>query len=251
MTITSGSAAEGSERPPADGKIRRWRRSGLLWVCIGLGVGFGTRFVGTHPTRFDDLPVALLGGLVAFGISIGGFQRLLWGAPTGPHAVPRFLRFVISFAAALALFHLLESILTTPPPDSLLKYPYHASPDREATIRSGLPKLAVGMMSGDVQAILGTPDWIAPLYKPPLRIGRQPQVGYTYWYLVQRLTYGGSMNDRAEKLVRVSTDLERRVTDIDHWGLEPDSNGQTSSHDAAQPGVADGPGPRLRSEPGR
>ena len=69
-----------------------------------------------------------------------------------------------------------------------------------------------------VKRILGDPDEIRPLYE--LEIYKPKQIGYTHWYLIQRKIVKGSQNERDEKLVRVSYDLNWTVTHIDHWGFD-------------------------------
>lgn len=96
-------------------------------------------------------------------------------------------------------------------------YPYIATPARAAAIRAGLPAVTVGMAPADVVAILGEPDEIRPLYAPSAKNGRI--VGYTHWYVIQRLAGHGSANEKRESLVRVSFALDDRVSGIDAWGL--------------------------------
>ena len=44
-------------------------------------------------------------------------------------------------------------------------------------------------------------------------------VGFSYWYVLRRITPIGSQNDKRESLVRVLFDLKSRATKIDTWGL--------------------------------
>ena len=100
---------------------------------------------------------------------------------------------------------------------SEIKYPYYASPERKQAILGSYQKIQVGMDVNDVKKILGEPDEILPLYDPrDIKVGRK--IGTTYWYLIQRVKgSGSSVIDRDEKLVRVSFDLNEKVTHVDRW----------------------------------
>jgi len=102
-----------------------------------------------------------------------------------------------------------------------LKYPYIASSERQIQIREGMTKIKAGMMTSDVMSILGKPDEINELYD---RIKNPHTIGYTWWYILERQTESGSVNDKAEKLVRVSFNLKNRVTRVDSWGMVKSDN---------------------------
>lgn len=97
-------------------------------------------------------------------------------------------------------------------------YPFLASEERAASIRSNYKRVAVDMSPADVKAILGDPDEIRPLYEPIIKNGKV--IGYTYWYVIRRLVANGSVNDKKEALVRVSFNLSDRASRIDAWGLD-------------------------------
>lgn len=96
-------------------------------------------------------------------------------------------------------------------------YPFLASEKRAATIRNNYKRVLVGMSPANVKAILGDPDEIRPLYEPVIKNGKV--IGYTYWYVIRRLVANGSVNDKKEVLVRISLDLDDRVSRVDAWGL--------------------------------
>ncbi len=66
-------------------------------------------------------------------------------------------------------------------------------------------------------AVLGEPDEIRTLHEPKVKNGKI--VGYTHWYIIRRLVKNGSAAQKQESLVRVSFDLDDRVSKVDAWGL--------------------------------
>jgi len=94
-----------------------------------------------------------------------------------------------------------------------IAYPYQAMPKREAAIRAGYPKIATGMTTQDIHRLMGKPDQVRVLYEP--KIKNSKQIGWTHWYLIRR----EREQDVTEKIVRVSVDLDGRVTKVDHWGF--------------------------------
>lgn len=100
-----------------------------------------------------------------------------------------------------------------------LVYPYFAKETRETRIRSRFREISSGMSTEQVKMILGDPDQIKNLFEPKVKSPRR--IGQTYWYLIQRLSDSGSVEEKDEKLVRVSFDLNGVVTGVDHWGFEP------------------------------
>jgi hypothetical protein len=64
---------------------------------------------------------------------------------------------------------------------------------------------------------LGDPDDSTALYQPVIK--NPKQIGYSHWYLIQRLAGVGSAAEMAEQLVVVRFDLEMKVSRIDHWGF--------------------------------
>lgn len=100
----------------------------------------------------------------------------------------------------------------------IASYPYFATHERIAQIKGNYRKVQLGMTSEEVKSILGDPDETRPLYEP--KIWNAKQIGYTHWFLIQRKVAEGSANDRDEKLVRVSYDLNWKVTHVHHWGFD-------------------------------
>jgi len=98
-----------------------------------------------------------------------------------------------------------------------IQYPYAASPARANKITSEYKKVMVGMDAKEVIGLLGQPDETHPLYEP--KIYKPNQIGFTHWYLIQRMKENGSVNEKKEILVRVSYDLQWQVKALDHWGF--------------------------------
>jgi hypothetical protein len=96
-------------------------------------------------------------------------------------------------------------------------YPFIANSERAATIRNGYKRITVGMTPAEVAAVLGESDEIRSLYEPKIKDGNV--AGYTHWYIIRRLVKSGSADKKQESLVRVSFNLNDRVTKIDAWGL--------------------------------
>jgi hypothetical protein len=92
--------------------------------------------------------------------------------------------FALGFLLALtvvAMNHLTGSNGDDDPQEvNYLAYPYVASEERRRQLLDGYPNVVPGQREGDVQALLGKPDTIRPLYKP--WIFRPPLKGYTLWY---------------------------------------------------------------------
>ena len=97
-------------------------------------------------------------------------------------------------------------------------YPYRAIENRANTIRSEHKRINLKMSASRVIEILGEPDETLPLFEPKLK--NPKQIGFTYWYLIQRLQNNGSVNEKNEKVVRISFDLNWTVTALDHWVFE-------------------------------
>lgn len=97
-------------------------------------------------------------------------------------------------------------------------YPFSASVERSATIRSRYQRVAAGMSPAEVISILGEPDEIRRLYSAST--GNEKHIGYTYWFVIRRAVENGSVNERQEALVRISFDLKGRVMKVDHWGFD-------------------------------
>jgi hypothetical protein len=103
--------------------------------------------------------------------------------------------------------------------EKLIKsYPYYASEQRTAQIKSRYKQIQKGMTTEQVKKLLGEPDEIRPAYEP--KIWNPKQIGYTHWYLIQRKNDTGSQNDRDEKLVRIFYDFKWSVVKVDHWGFD-------------------------------
>ena len=109
--------------------------------------------------------------------------------------------------------------------DKTISYTYYASNQRATRIKNNYLKVETGMTLQQVKAILGEPDETLPLYEP--KIKNPKQIGHTAWYLIQRKTDNGSVNDKDEKLVRLSYDLNWKVSGIDHWGFDGNKQSET------------------------
>ena len=96
-----------------------------------------------------------------------------------------------------------------------ISYPYYATPERASVINNGYTNIKPGLTVNEVVTIMGKPDEIRDLYEPIIKNGKK--IGFTYWYLIQRIQASGSQNDKKEKLVRVSFDLNRNVSGVDRW----------------------------------
>lgn len=103
----------------------------------------------------------------------------------------------------------------------ILRYPFAAEADRAASLRRHYPSVVIGMSAAEVKSLLGEPDEVRRLYAAAHK--RSPHIGYTFGFVIQRAAGHGSADDRQEVLVRVSFDLDGRVTKVDHWGLDADS----------------------------
>jgi len=120
------------------------------------------------------------------------------------------LTIVLSINPVFAQSNVAEKLITT--------YPYYASEKRSVQIKSKYKQIKQGMTSKQVIQLLGDPDEVRPLYEP--KIWGPKQIGYTHQYLIQRKTAKGSQNDRDEKLVMVSYDLDWDVMSVDLWGFD-------------------------------
>ena len=98
---------------------------------------------------------------------------------------------------------------------SEIQYPYFASPERKLSILEGYKKIKIGMESNEVKAVLGEPDEIRDLYEPKIKTGKK--IGFTYWYLIQRVKSTGSQNEKNENLVRISFGLNGKAIRVDRW----------------------------------
>lgn len=113
------------------------------------------------------------------------------------------------------IFYLFAVLLSAGVDAAEIAYPYYASPEREKTILTGYQNVKVGMSVGEVKKLLGEPDETHDLYEPNIKSGKK--IGFTYWYLIQRIRNSGSQRERNEKLVRVSFGLDGKTTRIDKW----------------------------------
>jgi hypothetical protein len=95
-----------------------------------------------------------------------------------------------------------------------IRYPYVASPDRAKQIREGRERIREGLSPLQVEAIIGVADEIRPLYEPVHK--NAERIGTTRWYYLEKK--GNSNTD--SKCVRVSFDLNERVSQVDHWGFD-------------------------------
>lgn len=108
-----------------------------------------------------------------------------------------------------------------------ITFPYLANPDREHQIRQGFKRVQPGESVAQVRDTLGTPDEVRPLYE--LQIKNPQRIGTTYWYFLAKESEERTVN---AKVIRISFDLNDRVTQIDHWGLDeanPADSGKAGS----------------------
>lgn len=101
--------------------------------------------------------------------------------------------------------------------ETIVKYPYYASPERSLLITTNYTEIKTGDSIDKVLKKLPSPDEVHDLYEP--KVFRPNIIGKTYWYIIQRKAESGSVNEKDEKLVRVSFNLQEIVTKIDHWGF--------------------------------
>jgi len=99
-----------------------------------------------------------------------------------------------------------------------ISYPYVASVERSERIKNSYEKIQAGMTPEQVKQLIGEPDQTRPMWDR--NIFKAKQVGYFHWFIIQRKSDKGSQNDRGEKLVQVSYDLNWRVFRVDHWGFD-------------------------------
>lgn len=97
----------------------------------------------------------------------------------------------------------------------ITKYPFVSTPERSEEITANYTKIKNGMTEIQVEALLGAPDEIRPLYEPKIKHGKL--IGHTYWYILRRTRDSGSVKEKDESLVRVSFDSNGNVTHVDRW----------------------------------
>lgn len=98
-----------------------------------------------------------------------------------------------------------------------LSYPYTASAERTKLIKGQFKKIKKGASKVTVLKYLKVPDEILDLYEP--KMYKPKVIGETYWYIIQRMFKSGSVNEKNEKLVRVSFNLKGQVIEVTHWGF--------------------------------
>ena len=98
-----------------------------------------------------------------------------------------------------------------------LSYPYIANDARANLIKTQYETIRLGDSELTVLDKLPNPDETRDLYEP--KIYNPKITGKTYFYIIQRMVESGSVNEQNEKLVRVTFNLDGRVTRVDHWGL--------------------------------
>ena len=98
-----------------------------------------------------------------------------------------------------------------------MNYPYTASDERSELIRVQYMKIKIGDTEQMVVNLLTEPDEIFDLYEPKKHNPRV--IGKTFWYIIQRMCKSCSANEKKEKLVRISFDLNGKVFEVTHWGF--------------------------------
>ena len=92
-----------------------------------------------------------------------------------------------------------------------LSYPYIANDARANLIKTQYETIRLGDSELTVLDKLPNPDETRDLYEPKI-------TGKTYFYIIQRMVESGSVNEQNEKLVRVTFNLDGRVTRVHNWG---------------------------------
>lgn len=95
-----------------------------------------------------------------------------------------------------------------------LTYPYLATALRKKQIVDGIKSIEIGMTIDDVIHLLGKPDEVHELYPSK---SSEKAIGFTYWYIIQRMKGNGSVAEKAEHLVRISFNLNGIVIRKDQW----------------------------------
>lgn len=128
----------------------------------------------------------------------------------------RLLIFVLLALPTLSL--LAQSAMSRIDEKTIEHYPFVASVARSERIFAGYRQVKPGMSVSEVNALLGEADEIRALFSPTSKNAKP--IGHTRWYVLRRLTDNGSANDKQEAVVRVSFNLQGRVSAVDTWGLE-------------------------------
>ncbi len=102
----------------------------------------------------------------------------------------------------------------TSQPAAPVTKPLNANAQREAQILGGSAEVKPGMTTADVERLMGKSDDVKPLYEPV--IINPKRKGTTHWYVIE----GNLQKIESFKGVRVSFDLEGRVTAVDGFRLE-------------------------------
>lgn len=98
---------------------------------------------------------------------------------------------------------------------ALIGYPYVAAADRREEILKNFHRVTPGMTGKEVEEILGEPDALRGLYES--KMFRPKRIGWTVWYYLEKNVPDDNLN---AKVVRISFDLDKKVTAVDHWGFE-------------------------------
>ena len=97
----------------------------------------------------------------------------------------------------------------------ITQYPFVATQERHKAIIDNYQRITPGMTVAEVEAILGAPDEVRPLYEPKIETGKQ--IGHTFWYVLQRSKESGSVEEKGESVVRIAFQLDGTVTAVDRW----------------------------------
>lgn len=129
------------------------------------------------------------------------------------------MRVLFLFSAVLAI-SFLTACETGVYPESTIKYPYHASPEKEKNIIENAKKVLNGMSSENVKKVLGEPDEINQTYSTPEEMRSKSPSGFSYIYLIQRMKELGTISQRNERLLRVYFDKDGRVSRTERIGFK-------------------------------
>ena len=98
-----------------------------------------------------------------------------------------------------------------------MNYPYIATSERASLIQNEYHKINKGDSISTVLRLLNEPDEIQALYEP--QIYKPNVTGKTYWYIIQRISNTGSVNEKNDILVRITFDLNENVVNVHHRGF--------------------------------
>jgi hypothetical protein len=88
------------------------------------------------------------------------------------------------------------------------------NPARKAELLQAAEEVKPGMTLGEVEQLTGKPDEVRPFFEPVMK--NPKQLGTTHWYIIE----GRTEELANSKAVRVSFDIEDRVTSVERLGVD-------------------------------